>query len=304
MWSALLILTACNEYGVQDFAKQDAWEVPDNKASADILFVVDNSASMSEEQQNLADNFMAFIGVLAESRADWRMGVTTTDASDNGTLRSGILEPLTDDLEARFRDAVLVGSEGSRDEQGFAASGQALEANPDFIREDAELDIVYVSDEDDHSPAPVDQYVELLTRYAGNEKLFLHALVGDLPEGCASGTSAADAGSRYLEAAVLTQGLTESICVEDYSNILTQVGLKVAGWQTTFALSSLASPGSLAVTVDGIAIPEREVDGWQYDIGQNAVVFSGRAVPRPGMWVVVDYERWLGGDHATAEAPN
>jgi hypothetical protein len=49
---------------------------------------------------------------------------------------------------------------------------------------------------------------------------------------------------------------------------------------------------SLEVWVDAVQIFERETDGWLYDVGENAVVFSGRAVPRAGMEVVIDYELW------------
>ena len=49
--------------------------------NVDILFVLDNSGSMGEEQANLAANFGAFIGVLErpEVKANYRLGVTTTD---------------------------------------------------------------------------------------------------------------------------------------------------------------------------------------------------------------------------------
>ncbi len=47
----------------------------------DILFVLDNSGSMGEEQGNLAANFGAFIDVLEaeDVEANYRLGVTTTD---------------------------------------------------------------------------------------------------------------------------------------------------------------------------------------------------------------------------------
>lgn len=52
----------------------------------DILFVIDNSGSMGEEQANLSANFGEFIDVLEDSRvqANYRIGVTTTD---NGNPR-------------------------------------------------------------------------------------------------------------------------------------------------------------------------------------------------------------------------
>jgi hypothetical protein len=49
--------------------------------NVDVLFVVDNSGSMGEEQATLAANFERFIGVLERDdvRADYRIGITTTD---------------------------------------------------------------------------------------------------------------------------------------------------------------------------------------------------------------------------------
>ncbi|MEZ4452269.1 MAG: VWA domain-containing protein [Nannocystaceae bacterium] len=50
----------------------------------DILFVIDDSGSMAEEQALLAKNFGAFIGVLEapDVKANYRIGVTTTDHSN------------------------------------------------------------------------------------------------------------------------------------------------------------------------------------------------------------------------------
>ena len=290
----LALLLACSEYDVENFSVHDAFQSPVEVQRADILFVVDDSASMSEEQGRLADNFEAFVTVLGDSRADWQLAVTTTSSVGTGVLQGEILLPERRDLESAFQAQVQVGTNGSREEQGLASALAVIQTHPELLREEADLHVVFVSDEDDHSPAPVKTYLESYQSAAGTGSVALHALVGDLPEGCASGLLAADAGKRYLNAAELSEGLTESICAEDYSAVLERVGLEVAGWQSVFALSTLAAPGTLTVHVDGVEIPEREVDGWIYSVGDNAVKFSGRAVPRPGMWVEVDYTRYLG----------
>src|SRR5262245_57636987 len=44
----------------------------------DVLFVIDNSGSMGQEQANLTANFPMFIQVLNDSGLDYRVGVTTT----------------------------------------------------------------------------------------------------------------------------------------------------------------------------------------------------------------------------------
>ncbi len=47
----------------------------------DILFVNDNSASMSTEQRKLAQRFANFIQALSAESVDYRIGITTTDIS-------------------------------------------------------------------------------------------------------------------------------------------------------------------------------------------------------------------------------
>lgn len=60
----------------------------------DVLFVIDNSGSMGEEQANLAQNFDAFIDTLeAEGvEANYRIGVTTTD-NGNPRCQPGVTTP-------------------------------------------------------------------------------------------------------------------------------------------------------------------------------------------------------------------
>jgi hypothetical protein len=55
---------------------------------ADILFVVDNSGSMADEQDNLARNFEAFISQIAGA-GDYQIGVVTTDTTIGGGMDPG-----------------------------------------------------------------------------------------------------------------------------------------------------------------------------------------------------------------------
>jgi len=48
----------------------------------DILFVIDNSGSMGEEQQLLSENLPAFLNVLDGYQADYRIAITTTDSGN------------------------------------------------------------------------------------------------------------------------------------------------------------------------------------------------------------------------------
>ncbi|MEX1366848.1 MAG: VWA domain-containing protein [Nannocystaceae bacterium] len=93
---ALPSLFACLEHPLEDVEYEQT--VIDTGALAlsvnkdvDILFVIDNSGSMGEEQATLAANFGSFIGVLErpEVEANYRIGVTTTDNGNPWCQGSG-----------------------------------------------------------------------------------------------------------------------------------------------------------------------------------------------------------------------
>ncbi len=80
-------LGACNDPPVDPLDRSVAKGVRESIASGgrtaiDVLWVIDNSNSMCEEQANLAANFETFIRGLAILDADVRMAVVTTDITD------------------------------------------------------------------------------------------------------------------------------------------------------------------------------------------------------------------------------
>ncbi|MFC1609953.1 vWA domain-containing protein, partial [Myxococcota bacterium] len=75
----------------------------------DVLFVIDNSGSMGEEQNNLIRNTALFIDILADSENSYRVGVITTNALD-------------EDPTDKIPDAL--GTDGGRLRMQRASSGQ------------------------------------------------------------------------------------------------------------------------------------------------------------------------------------
>lgn len=299
----LFLLLACSDYEYAELGQTEVFHQPEVSASADVLFVVDNSCSMEEEQGRLASNFDAFVEVLSASYADFQLGVITTDVEDLGALQGELYTRDTPDLAAQFKETVMVGTRGSKDEQGFENALLALQYNPQFLRKDARLNVVFLSDEDDHSPAPVSAYLNEYKALSGTGGLLVHGIVGDQPYGCAAQGTAANAGERYIEAAEISGGYRDSICAEDYSDVLSRIGLQVVGLNDTFALNALPESDTLQVWVDKVLIPEREVDGWTYEPGPNAVVFHGRSVPRAGMEIFIEYMPMVGNSTASDESP-
>jgi hypothetical protein len=300
---AALIGAGCNEYDVSNLRGHDVFWQNESNVVADLLFVIDNSASMKEEQELLGTSFSAFVEAIEDTISDLQIGVTTTDVDSDeaGQLTAPLMAANDPDLSALFLEAATVGTDGSRIEKGFEAAllATASETNPDLLRDGAILHVIFVSDEDDQSTVSVDGLKTALEGRVGQNKLLVHAIVGDLPGGCASGSSAADAGERYAELTEETLGQRDSICNDSHKEILGRIGLDAAGLTDTFDLTDLPIADTIEVWVDDVKMFERDLDGWQYDVGENAVNFAGRAVPRPGMEIVIDYELWAGVEGTT-----
>lgn len=83
------LVGACLEHPLKEveYSKVQVPKIPivirDNR-DVDILFVIDNSGSMAEEQARLARNFPTFISALDGMGADYRIGITTTDVAHPG----------------------------------------------------------------------------------------------------------------------------------------------------------------------------------------------------------------------------
>lgn len=98
-----LTLSACLEHPIThvELCKVENTQVQiplEEGRDVDILFVIDNSGSMAEEQARLARNFEAFARRLDEMGAHYRIGITTTD---NGNPRCGGTTPEEGDLVLR-----------------------------------------------------------------------------------------------------------------------------------------------------------------------------------------------------------
>lgn len=299
---AFLTLAACSDYDVTRKVSEDVFVQENGNLTVDVLWVMDDSGTMSEEQANVVANLSAFVGVLDGFGADWQVGVTTTNVEDvAGALVAPIITPYAEDVAAQFASAVDVGAQGSRDEQGLMAMQLATSepllsgANSGLLRSSAGLAVIVLSDEDDHSPGAVEDYEEHLAGLGGAR---LSAVVGELPAGCASPYAAADPAERYLAIAQFTGGLTDSICRQDFSETMKHLALNALGLTDTFVLTAIPEPSSIEVRREGVLLHEREQNGWQYDAGQNAIIMDGYAIPGPGEGIEVRYFGWLGNEEA------
>ena len=289
---------ACSEYDVTRSQKTDAWTQADRDVDVDILWVLDNSGSMSEEHASLAEHAEAFTGTLSAAGLEFRIGLADTDPADGGLLLGETMDEETSGLtEAFARQVSEAGTSGTRVEEGFATAILAASplVNTTFARDDADLELVVYSDEDDQSALEVADFLDDLGATHPGHDVHVNTIVGDLPSGCASAVAAADAGVRYGEARDTSGGIRESICTVDMDGVLERMAHRVIGLETEFYLSDLPLLNTLEVAVDGVVVPYRDVDGWRYEGAKNAIAFDGWAIPRPGSKISANYFNWTGG---------
>jgi hypothetical protein len=239
-------------------------QAPESKV--DILWVIDNSGSMSEEQDAISSNLDAFLQFFVGSNVDFHMGVVTTDTLD--AFQNGILREvagyrfLTNDVPLALdvgRMMIKVGTAGSADEAGIDAAWRAItqpsrehiEGNKGFIREDAALHLIVISDEEDQSSSDPFEFARMLWSMKNSVDIpvTFSSIVGPLPNGCDSPTGNAAPGSRYIEVSRQVGGVIEPICVRDWTSVLEELGLLAAGLRTEFFLAEVPVPGSLEVWV-------------------------------------------------------
>lgn len=294
-WTAAactLLLPACVDYEVIRKQDVESFKQPIRQRGVDILWVVDSSFSMDEEQVQLASHASTFITFLSTAPVDFQLGVTTTDGAAAGALLGPLLGTDTAELTDAFVGQVTSVGDGDRTEVGFQATLAAAEGGQ--LRPEADLEIVFFADEDDQSELTPSAFIAALDEAHPDGEVAVNAITGDLPDGCASIAAAADPAPRYIKAQEQTGGLRESICSYDYDAMLERMALKVLGLEVRFALAKLPELATMEVRVDGALVHRRDRHGWRYDAGDNSIVFDGYAVPPPGAGIDIAYYEWAG----------
>ncbi len=248
----------------------------DGCKKVDLLFVVDNSGSMLDEQVNLVASVPGFVNQIQTQLADtegYHVGVITSDAYSFNELGCGIEGALVtrtggadasnavctpfasglrfmteqDDLATKFPCAAQVGTEGDGNERPMqtmiTALSDAMNApgacNEGFLRDDALLVLVIITDEeDDHevdgclqqpqpgsAGDPPQWFDAVVAAKDGIESnIVVLSLVGPKPpnacpalDKCDGGIDGAEQATRIIEfTEMFTYGFVGQVCAPTY----------------------------------------------------------------------------------------
>lgn len=321
---SLTAAVGCNDYDIYKLENQDVFYQLE-ASEVDVLLVVDNSCSMQPYQTKLSQNFDSFLTFFLEGNVDYQVGVVTTTIGevepygscsqtevdripDGGFLVDGaIITPTTEDADALFSEIVNVGVCGSGYEMGLESAHRAVtppistDYNFGFLRDDAYLSIIFVSDEQDVSPLPVNDYINDFVGVKGDrleDGFNASSLVVTDFDACnqQQQNSGAAEGTRYLDVARQTNGVVGNICEDDFENVVTELSLASSRLTDTFYLSDLPVVESLVVGVDREEVP-CDSEEWVYELHEEgdkvmgAIVFDRAHMPPPQSEITVSYDR-------------
>jgi len=263
----------------------------DGTSDVDIMFVIDNSCSMQSNQINFKDNFNSFINAFYGAGIDYQIGFITTDSS---TLSlNSIVSNLSADPIAEVNDIIdIISISGSSHEQGILQTylatqpGEWAGVGGSFLRVDARLVVIYLSDEPDHSGSIV------TTSQAANHLLSLkgslsmvtaHAVAGDFPNGCTA-NGGAEFGDGYYDLVNNLSGTFLSICTSDWG-IQMDALARSSILSNSFPLSNTPVEASIEAYIDGV------LDyNWTFEESTNSVIFS--TPPSEGSQIEISYSRY------------
>lgn len=297
--------------GAGDITNQitQEWEFAVDPPS-DILFSVDASCSMSDNTSQLASNFSTFISQLNNYSTNWQIMVT---GGDTGCNAGGILSPQTSGYSGIFQNAVKCKENfivsnlfWDCDPMGDTYTEALLtearnaieqtdpgECNYGFIRQNAMLHIVLVSDEPEQSDLISGETWQVLAdqiiaKRGSAGMVRISSIVGDVPDGCESGgwmSSDADPGTGYVDATNYTNGVFLSICDNWASSNNLQLLAEASVLLDAYPLDYEALEESVQVLVNGYEV---NTDYWHYDSATQSVIFDSNA-PSEGSTVTITY---------------
>ncbi|MCD6499258.1 MAG: VWA domain-containing protein [Deltaproteobacteria bacterium] len=295
---------------------------------ADIIWVIDESGSMSEEQQSVASNAVDFFNRAQAYGLDFRMGVVDVNIENNGVFCTGNGQSADQFLgpgDLNAFQACAIEPWGALQPEGGAEYGltQGLHAiqghlpradnDSKHIRTDAQLVIIYVSDERpdevedagcadefDNDP-PIDPNclqpviqptLDLLTGLSDPEGAGVaHAIVSPPPGGCSTAT---ETGRGYSDIVTALGGQIGSVCQTDLGPTMQVIIEDIVANSSPIVLRHVPISVSITCAKDGEALDRSRRDGFDYRASANTIVFIGQDFdPLHPSEILVSYERWV-----------
>ena len=264
----------------------DSFEQPYTVNGIDIVWLIDQSGSMNQHAQSVVNGIEAMM--LALPPTGWRLGISTTAWQNSASIQEFPLIP-GDTVQDAWDAYNAIGNYGL--EAGFDSLYSYMvdnTYNPTWLRPDAGLLVVFVSDEEEQSNHHFNNSAlglqDFINWYAGQRNSVFVASIVNVPASesvCLHSPSSYYVGQRYIDATNYFGGTVVDICSPDWAPGVQEAAIQVQPYEE-WELTRTPLPDTIIVFVDFV-----EFTDWTYDAGTNMVQFD--VLPPEGSLVEIGY---------------
>jgi hypothetical protein len=315
--------------------------VANNKV--DVLWVIDNSGSMYTKQEKLGAGFSSFVQVFTNKNFDFRIAVTTSDTRATPAGQAGEFQSLpypyqhptdgtrsnpvnyvgangpsvkiitnsTTNLADHFISNVRVGDTGDANAKILDAITLALDSNAlagvntGFLRADAHLAVIMVSDADDGdsnfglgSTASItnvqntlqtlkpDRFDVITRKYKKNFTVSAVVVNNPADTNC---VVPFEEGVEFKQLSTATNGSIANICDNNFATGLNQISQRIAEAITEIPLAQAPDTSTIKIYFNSALVPQDATNGWTYESSGNKVVFHGNYIPEDNTSISINY---------------
>jgi len=266
----------------EDEKNEDIWVdsfiQPESTEGVDILWVIDRSCSMRDNEPLLFDGIDAMINSLPST--GWRLNMISNSPPNVLNDKQFPLAP--GDTVADAQTMYNKMSTGTY-EMGFDALEEYLFYNTyvsQWMRTDVPLLVVFVSDEEDQSNQTPAQFVQWYSNYRKN--VYLASIVHVDPYESLCNVSFYDVAYNSIEATNLLGGVVVDICSDDWAPGVTDASVQITPYEHYELTHTPTDMNEVYVFIDGV--PNYD---WYYNRTDNTVYFT--VVPTGNQLVEIAY---------------
>ncbi|MFN8945029.1 MAG: hypothetical protein ACK5WZ_10450 [Pseudobdellovibrionaceae bacterium] len=321
----LSLVLACQEG--QQFALEEQSQVFDQSAvynnKVDVVFMVDDSSSMMDHQNRLANTIPTLIQKLLSLKLDMHFAVVNSNMGGNTNGKSAdggkflgsprYLTNSTPNLAATLAARIKVGEGGSNNERGMESLVTALSApyiineGMGFLRQEAYLVVIALTDEEDYSPVPGGSsqalnyyknfFDQLKPQTLPGVKNWVMNVIGklSLSTSCSSFSESGSISEPFISLATYSSGIKTSLCTSDLTGAVANINARLIEIITDYRLNKIPNVSTIRVLMNGVSVPQSTVNGWDYIPSVNAIRFYGSFIPKADANIKIDF---------TPDAPN
>jgi len=262
----------------------DSFTQPMSIDGIDILWVIDRSGSMGRYNTELLNGIQAMLGALPTT--NWRLVMISADPTRSVTSNEFPLVPgdTVADAEAMLNTLTMATLE-----EGFNSVYQYITNNSysgTWMRPDAGLLVVFVSDEEEQSNVEYPNVSDFLSWYQMQRmgSVFMASVVnvGEPDSVCDHYVSTIDIGNRYMDATNMLGGTIVDICDEDWAPGVTDATHSIEPYEKLKLTHTPEDPNSIRVFINGSLNSD-----WYYSVTDNTVYFT--VIPSAGELVEIGY---------------